>query len=444
MGITAPSDSPRRKGVAINFTTPASEISSGVGPSLGRRLFRRPTFGTWFPLSVFALTRLIDFVMISLSARTQIALTHTLPGYIVSPGYTVYSPTPASPGYLTAITNWDGQWYLRIVEQGYDVTAVGDYEQWAKAFALNQPPLFPLMVRAVMWATGLGFGAAATAVNLLAGSVMVLLLYRLIEPFAGRFVAGSAVALLCTFVSAPVLQLAYKDGLALMLVVLAMLLIARRRYWLAVVAILALSMTRQVTPPLAIVLAAHAWTRLRNRQDSPISRGEVASMAAVFATSIAALFAWSTIVRLWLGNSNADSSRGSLSYIGRSGLGWFGQADSLYGFTGVCVIAAFLMILVALAYAPATRSWGSETRAWLWGYPAFLMVGTTMHTGQMRYFLADFPLLLIIAGSPPPRAFPKIRIVVVSLACLVGLWLQWFWIDHMLIIHSEIITLWVP
>jgi len=241
-----------------------------------------------------------------------------------------------------------------------------------------------------------------------------------------------------------VLQLAYKDGLALMLVVLAMLLIVRRRYWLAVVAILALSMTRQVTPPLAIVLAAHAWTRFRNRQESPISRGDVTSMAAVFATSIAALVAWSTIVRLWLGNSNADSSRGSPASIGRTGLGWFGQADRLFGLTGVVAIAVFFLILVGLAYSPATRRWGPETRAWLWGYPAFLMVGTTMHTGQLRYFLADFPLMLILVGSPPPRTFPKIRITVVTVACVFGLWLQWIWIDHALILHSEIITVWYP
>jgi hypothetical protein len=87
-----------------------------------------------------------------------------------------------------------------------------------------------MMVRALMWATGLGFGVSATILNLLAGSVTMLLLYRLLEPYAGRFVAGSAVALLSTFVSAPVLQLAYKDGFALMLIVLAMLLIARHRY----------------------------------------------------------------------------------------------------------------------------------------------------------------------------------------------------------------------
>ena len=431
----------RHIGVTINVTTPASEVSSHLGPGLGRSWFRRPPFGTWFPLAVFALTRFINFVMILLSARTQIALTHSYPG---NSGYMVYAPSPASPGYLSAITNWDGQWYLRIVEQGYDVTAVTGYEQFAKAFALNQPPLFPMMIRAVMWATGLGFGAAATVVNLLVGSVTVLLLYRLIEPYAGRFVAGSAVALLCTFVSAPVLQLAYKDGLALMFIVLAMLLISRRRYWLAVVAILALSLTRQVTPPLAIVLAAHAWTRFRNRPNTPIGRGEITAMAAVVIASIAGLFTWSTIVRLWLGHSAADSSRGSLVYIKQTGFGWFGQAYDRLGLAGVGLVVAFVVILAALAYTSGARNWGAETKAWLWAYPAFLSVGTTVHTGQLRYFLADFPLMLLLVGSPPAHASHKTRIAFVTFACVVGLVLQWLWIDHALIIHSENSTIWLP
>ena len=426
--------------VAINVTTLAPEGSKQRSPSLGRRLIRRPSFGTWFPLSVVALTRFIDFVMISLSARTQIALTHS---YGTS-GYMVYSPTPASPGYLSAITNWDGQWYQRIVDQGYDVTAVTSDEQFAKAFALNQPPIFPMMVRAVMWTTGLGFGAAATVVNLTAGALTGLLLYRLIEPYAGRFVAGSAVALLGSFVSAPVLQLAYKDGLALMFIVLAMLLISRRRYWFAVVAILALSLTRQVTPPLAIVLAAHAWTRFHNRQDSPIGRGEVTAMATIFVTSIAGLFAWSTSVRLWLGGTDANASRGSVASIGRTGFGWFGQAHEKFGFAGVGLIVAFLLILVGLAYTPGARSWGPETRAWLWAYPAFLTVGTTIHTGQLRYFLADFPLFLIIVRSPSAHASHKTRVVIVIFACLVGLGLQWLWIDHVLILHNEGYSIWLP
>ena len=170
-------------------------------------------------------------------------------------------------------------------------------------------------------------------------------------------------------------------------------------------------------------------------------------MTAVFVTSIAGLFAWSTIVRLWLGQAVADTGRGSVASVaavGRAGLGWFGQAYTSLGPAGVGLVTALLLILVGLAYSPGARNWGPETRAWLWAYPAFLMVGTTVHTGQLRYFLADFPLLLILVRSPPVQAMPKTRILVVTIACVVGLGLQWLWIDHALIMHSQQITIWLP
>ena len=72
------------------------------------------------------------------------------------------------------------------------------------------------------------------------------------------------------------------------------------------------------------------------------------------------------------------------------------------------------------------------------------MLGTAIHTGQLRYFLADFPLLFALVGSPPVRTIPKIRIVVVIFACLVGLGLQWFWIDNALIVHSDHNNIWLP
>jgi hypothetical protein len=87
-------------------------------------------------------------------------------------------------------------------------------------------------------------------------------------------------------------------------------------------------------------------------------------MAVAFATSFAGLFTWPTFVRLWLGRSDADRARSPAS-IGRTGLGWFGQAHHWAGLTGLAVIVAFLAILVWLAYDSRARHWGSEVRAWL-------------------------------------------------------------------------------
>ena len=167
-------------------------------------------------------------------------------------------------------------------------------------------------------------------------------------------------------------------------------------------------------------------------------------MATVFVTALAGVFAWSTIVRLWLGSSDADNSRGSPASVGRTGFGWFGQGYERFGVIGIALIVAFLLVLVGLAYTPRARNWGAETRAWFWAYPAFLTVGTTVHTGQLRYFLTAFPLLFLLVPSPPVHGSPKTRILLVTFVCLIGLGLQWLWIDQVLIIHNEGYSVWLP
>ena len=78
----------------------APTTSTPVGSP--RRRWSIP-FCIWFPLAIFAATRLVNFIMISLAARHQVALYQTIPGYYVN------TPMPASPSYLSVVTNWDGQ-----------------------------------------------------------------------------------------------------------------------------------------------------------------------------------------------------------------------------------------------------------------------------------------------------------------------------------------------
>ena len=135
--------------------------------------------------------------MITLLAREQPAVDASS----IS-GYYVHSPMQASPGYLSVITNWDGQWYESIAEEGYRSPAADDPQaasaRWAWAFL----PLFPLTCRAVMQLTGLSFSVAATAINLVAGAVAVILLHRLLEQQGGRVLAVCGVSLVCCFVPA--------------------------------------------------------------------------------------------------------------------------------------------------------------------------------------------------------------------------------------------------
>src|SRR5690348_13176941 len=82
----------------------------------GRRFPR----GMWVPVAMFVVVRLVDAVALTLAARSQFALDSTkwVARVGPDPSYFIYRDSPASPGYWTVITNWDGQWYWKIAAEG--------------------------------------------------------------------------------------------------------------------------------------------------------------------------------------------------------------------------------------------------------------------------------------------------------------------------------------
>jgi hypothetical protein len=410
-----------------------------VDESTSGRLWRIP-FRFWFPIAIFATGRLVNVIMISLAARHQVALVDTIPGYYVN------TPSPASPGYLSVITNWDGQWYERIAIRGYGEPSSLSYGgASAEGHAWAFPPLFPLAAAAIMGLTGLGFGAAATVLNLIAGAAAMVMIFRLVERTAGRFVASALVAMTCAFISAPLLQIAYSESLALAFLSAALLLIQRGRYGFALIAVTALALTRLITPPLAVVIAAHAWSRYRRRAQSPVRWTEIAGMLGVALISLGGLSLWSFIATGWLSASpGTDASRGTVSGLAGTSLGWFGAMYRTQGVAGAGLLLVVVLLLVRLAYDSRAKNWGTEIRAWYWAYPAYILVGAGVHPGMLRYLLLAFPVLLTVVGSPDRQTVPRGRLALVVLVCCVGIGLQWFWIDHALIMHQGRVTPWMP
>ena len=66
--------------------------------------------------------------------------------------------TGASPHYVDFASIWDGHWYYIVSVSGYPsdlpLTADGHVAENAWAFM----PAYPMLVNALMWLTGLGFG----------------------------------------------------------------------------------------------------------------------------------------------------------------------------------------------------------------------------------------------------------------------------------------------
>jgi len=174
----------------------------------------RVRYGLWFPLLVYALTRGLDIVFIVLAGHHQVALA------ALDPNYHLSFPSPADPGYGVVATNWDGQWYQLIAQQGYPrqlpVDAQGHVTMSPWAFF----PLFPLSAALLSRLTGLGFTTVAPLLNVTLGALALLVMYRLLSRTSNRFAASATVLVTSAFMSAPAMQLSYTEGLALLLVCL--------------------------------------------------------------------------------------------------------------------------------------------------------------------------------------------------------------------------------
>jgi hypothetical protein len=162
--------------------------------------------------------------------------------------------TPEFYGLGTAVTVWDGGWYLATAEHGYP-HGIPLFQGHAGQSTIAFFPLYPLAVRAVH-TLGFGYRTAALLVAGAAGMVAVVLLWLLLRQLWGREAADRGVALFCFFPGALVLSLTYSEPLMLALGIGCLLALLSRRWTTAGV----LAALATATRPNAVALvAACAW-----------------------------------------------------------------------------------------------------------------------------------------------------------------------------------------
>lgn len=131
---------------------------------------------------------------------------------------------------------WDGQWYLRIAQHGYDPGFVQ-----SSALGRQTEAAFPPLLAALMGGTRRLFAIDYTVAGLLWGFVALVTigvgLVRLIELDYGRRIALLTLTFLLLWPPAIFFGMLYQDGLTLAGVIWAFLLVRRRRPALAGVAL---------------------------------------------------------------------------------------------------------------------------------------------------------------------------------------------------------------
>lgn len=378
-------------------------------------------------LVAYLVLRGISALFIALAARDQVPI----------PMW-----TDQSVDYLDMTNLWDADWYRTIAEEGYPDTlprAVdGQVQQNPWAFY----PLFPLVCRVVMSLTGLSFPLVGSTIALLCGAGAAVLMVGLLARRVGDRTALLAVAVWAAFPASPSLQISYSEGPAMLVLLGFLWMVARRKWaWAATLAVV-MGVTRPIAVPLAVVLAVALFLRWRGRRSDLIPPGEYAVGAgSLLVTGLSGLI-WPAVV--WrrtgeLGGYTDTMASWRIGHVIEPFKPWltmsqYAMKDTANPATYGPVLLAFLAAaLVVAVCGPWSRRLGWELRAWCLAYPAYLVAVLDPFTSLVRYLIPLFPLAVLAVGGAWPRRRPESPVLRAAVFILIGILLQWVWINVLLV-----------
>lgn len=379
------------------------------------------------PLAIFGLTRVVDLVLLLVSGEHQTRMTMRGSDERVV-------PAPPDPSYPTLTTNWDAQWYWAIARDGYPThlpESHGEVQRNVWAFY----PMFPALAKLLMLATRLPFDIAGPLVALSCAAVGACVLFAIVVRHGGRFTAGVVVLALGFYPAAPVLQAAYSEGTALMLIAAAVWCLDRRKYaWFMVVCVL-LGFTRPVSLALALLVTLLWLVRWWRRHHDSFPPKERIVLAAA-ATEAAATFAlWPLACALVLGRWDGYTAT-QRAWLPHAANGLKTWVWALLG--GATPVAAFVTglavaLLLVLVLRHGARAWGAPLRLWPLAYAAFLLLTVRPASSSLRY-----PLLMMVPFWPFPELTASRRprwlrwgivVLVITFGIVFQLWwLRWFYV----------------
>jgi hypothetical protein len=340
---------------------------------------------------------------------------------------------------------WDGSWYRNVAEEGYPDPlpvdqASGRVAQNAWAFY----PLFPLLARMLMSATGLGFPVVASSLALVAGLGASIVMGRLLAEKVGDRVALGAVAVWAAFPASVSLQLAYTESLA-MLVLCGLLWALVRRSWGMVAGLsLLLGLTRPIAVPVVLVVAVSVHLLWRRRRQHDVTRAELLAALAALGTCAVAAVLWPLIAWQVTGSRTAYTDTMSAWRVGGDITPlkpWLGMSQwafrdfdgaAVYGPVGLAVLVTTIVVLTC---GPWATRLGPELRTWCLAYPAYLAVVLDPFTSIFRYALPLFPLLAVILGGGWLERVTRQLAVRVGFLVVTGVAGQAAWIWKLLVYH---------
>ena len=364
------------------------------------------------PLAIFFLARLVDAGIIWWLAQNQ---------------------SGDTPGYADLVTRADGNWYERIVQEGYpsELPVVdGQVQQNQWVFY----PLYPALIRSVTF-FGVSFEDAAQSVSLVCAAAACCLLYALVRRQSSAFVATTTVTALATFPASPTFQMAYTEGLALLLILLVLTAVARRRYPLALLGLLLVGLTRPIVLAFGPLFALLWWLRWRARDETDSARHDRWWLAGLTLATPAVFLIWPAVAWGVTGRRDAYTATQYVWLADAEGTSWRSWVHRLVVERDLNIAIVSVLAVAFATFAllrRGARLWGSELRLWAGGYFIYLLLATRPTSSIFRY-----AMLGVIPWWPAPElgadASRSARCVILIGIAALGFAGQVLWIDWLVL-----------
>ncbi|MGO2050038.1 MAG: hypothetical protein ACTH2E_06215 [Microbacterium sp.] len=378
----------------------------------------------------------------------RIAIIYLL-GRVITTAFLALAADLAGPGsrfgadasIADFVLGWDAQWYWLVAWEGYPqtlpLTEAGQVAENAWAFM----PVYAYAAQVVGLPLG-SWGAGALLISLVAGYFACVALHRLLRDRIGGTAAMWAVAFFAWGPLAALFQVGYAETLFVMLLLIALDLVARRRFgWLYLV-IPVMAFTRPGILAFALYLGLYGILRWVRRRRDPLPAREIVHIIALGALATVTGFAWQVIAGIVTGDPGSYLAT-ELAWRRNWGIGegafvpfegwvqaaqfWFSQWG-MPGWWGFIALAILVAAAIWMLFARNVKRLGADVRLWGASYLLYLLAVFFPQSSTFRLLLPLTPL----AGA---LAVPRSRLyrAGVLMLCLLG---QWVWIHQMYALGS--------
>jgi hypothetical protein len=292
-----------------------------------------------------------------------------------------------------AFFRWDGSWYTVIAEHGYP-SVIPRLGGQATFSSIAFFPVFPALIRAVAWSTGMPHTWAALVVVNLAACGVAVLMWRLVRRLGDSAWATRSVIFLGFFPASFVLTIAYAEAVMLALS-LGCMLALMHRHWLAAGVLGALAAVSRPNGVAIVACCAVAAVTAQRDGDRRALRAPALSGAGPLGW-----FAW-----LW----RHTEVRTAWFVVERQG--WHDRFDwgratmvrAAHALDRPVVLDRLLPTLGLVAIAVGVLAmirWRPPPMLWAWTAVVIaLAVGSQDLGSRPRFVLTAFPLLMAVARS---------------------------------------------